>query len=205
VSITLARDIMAGEARALQLLIEEFAGRPEHTTLPSGVLYKYFGIVGTTDAILTAEDIDSARIVFRISMDWMEEENVGVRTVQLLRWTGSEWENLETRYLRADGEFMYFESLTEELGLFVAVGQRVVVPPPPPPPIPIVWPPLWVYVLLAMIAVIGGGFGYFMYRWWRRRLIKPPLPEAYRRLKAIRRAVARARRRIRRARRKKTE
>jgi PGF-pre-PGF domain-containing protein len=175
VSITLARDMVAGEAQALQLLIEEFAGSPEHTTLPSGVLYKYFGIVGTTDAILTAEDIDSARIVFRISMDWMKEENVGVRTIQLLRWTGSEWENLETRYLRADGEFMYFESSTEELGLFVAVGQRVVVPPPPPPPIPIIWPPLVVYALLAMLAVIGGGFGYFVYI-RRFRPIAPKVP-----------------------------
>jgi PGF-pre-PGF domain-containing protein len=200
VTITVARDVPADEARAFQITIEEFAGRPEYATIPPGIAYMYFGVV-TTD--LLPADIENTKIEFKIPRSWIEEKNVNWRTIRLLRWTGDGWENLETKFVRADADYRYFEAFAEGLSLFAAVGQVT-----PPRPLPIILPPILLLLLVSFILnlVFGTVLVYPRFVTWKRQRMLRRLkrvvirPKPRRIGKPVAERPPEARRRVRRAR-----
>ncbi|MEW6222233.1 MAG: PGF-pre-PGF domain-containing protein [Candidatus Hadarchaeota archaeon] len=162
VTITARLEVAGGEAMAAQISIEEFVQKPEWASaLENMHVYRYFGIVSST---VTNEDISSARIGFRVTREWVAQRGLDENTVRLYRWDGSSWENLSTRFQRADSDFMYFEAESEGLSLFAAAGEKVetlvIVP----------LPPFIIYALLTMFGVIGVGFGYWTYMSKIRRI-----------------------------------
>ena len=160
VSITVRQDVSSGEINALQTAIEEFTGRPEHVAVPSGVTYTYFGIVTTNVA---ADNISSAKVEFRVLRSWLEQNDVNEDTIKLLRWSGSEWQELLTSFLSSDPDYLYFDASMEGLSLFAATGQGRAVPPPP------VVPTSPMPVFYALMALFGamGGVAYAYVRWSR--------------------------------------
>ncbi|MFQ6130044.1 MAG: PGF-pre-PGF domain-containing protein, partial [Candidatus Hadarchaeaceae archaeon] len=161
VSITVTQDVSSSEAKALQITIEEFAGRLEQVALLSGVTYHYFGIVNTN---IISSDISSSLVEFKISRSWVEQNDIDEGTIKLFKWSGSEWQELQTRFLRADSEYLYFEALAEGLSLFAATGQQKVTPPPV---VPIPFSPMPVFFALMAIFGVMGGIVYAYIRWFR--------------------------------------
>jgi PGF-pre-PGF domain-containing protein len=162
VTLTVARDTPEGEAKATQVSIVEFVQAPEWASALENLhVYRYFGIVTTT---IANENISSARIGFKVTREWVDQNGLDENSVILYRWTGNNWENLLTKFLRADSEFFYFEAESAGLSLFAAGGQKrvllIIVP----------LPPMVIYALLTMIGVIGAGFGYWTYMSKIRRL-----------------------------------
>jgi PGF-pre-PGF domain-containing protein len=181
VSITVTQDVMKAGVRALQITVEEFAGGTEQVAVPSGVTYRYFWIVTTN---ITSSDISSTKVEFRVLRSWLEQNDIDEGTIKLLRWSGSEWQELLTRLLSADLDYLYFEASMEGLSLFTATGQQRVVPPPPVVPTP----PSPMPVFFALMAIFGvtGGVAYAYIRWFRP--ISPRIP--LKRLKMPRPAVS---------------
>lgn len=179
VSITVTQDVSGGEVETLQIAIEEFTGRPERVAVPSGVTYHYFGIVTTN---VTAENISSSLVEFKILRLWVEQNGIDEGTIKLLRWSNSEWQRLQTRFLNADSEYLYFEASTEGLSLFAATGEQKVIPPP----VPMRPSPMPVFYTLMVIFGAMGGVAYAYIRWFRP--ISPRI--SLKRLKVSRPAVS---------------
>jgi PGF-pre-PGF domain-containing protein len=176
VSITVENDVQIGQIRVVEIEVEEFVGRPEYAAIPPGVVYGYFGNI-TTD--IPTKDIGLIKVEFRVPRSWVERENIDENTIRLLRWVGNEWENLETKFLENDADYLYFESRAEGFSLFAVIGQKrapVSLPAIPPEVIlPPTAPPIGIMALLLIVGAISiSTFVTFqIVRWTKRRALKP--------------------------------
>jgi len=173
VSITVTQDVIDAGVSALQITVEEFAGSPEQVAVPSGVIYPYFGIVTTN---VTAANISSTEVEFRVLRSWIEQNDIDEGTIKLFRYS-SGWQRLSTRAVRADSTYLYYEATTSGFTLFAAAGEKRV-----PPAVPIVF-----YVLLSLGVALGGSA--LAYRLYKLKRPPKPIHEPYFILKRLEKAV----------------
>jgi PGF-pre-PGF domain-containing protein len=157
VAVTVKQSVSSGEIRALQIGIEELAEMPEWAAAPSGVVYKYLGIITTS---ISTTSIQSTKVEIKVPRSWIEQNNVNENTIKLLRWANNRWENLPTTFIIEDNGYLSFEASAEGFSLWGVAGEEkpsvttVILP---------VMPPMIIFALLSMFGVIGGGLGYFVY------------------------------------------
>jgi PGF-pre-PGF domain-containing protein len=140
--------------------IEVFARKPAETPALDLPVYSFFDI----NSNINTTQIKGAIIEFKVARSWIEQNNIDVTTIRLLSLDGS-WQELPTRYLDENADYMYFEAETSEFLLFTVVGKSAV---PLPPPATLALPtPLW---LLSVLPVgIGAGFALYYRMTWRIR------------------------------------
>lgn len=68
--------------------------------------------------------IGDVLVRFRVKNSWIETNNVARTEIQLLNWSGSEWNPLESRMINKDDNYTYFESKTTGLSLFAISGLK---------------------------------------------------------------------------------
>lgn len=87
----------------------------------SGLVYKYLDI--TTNVPNTA--ISKAKIKFRVSKSWVDDNDIDKNTVVLKRYVDDDWASLETTMLREDDNYYYFEAATTGFSTFAVTGQKL--------------------------------------------------------------------------------
>jgi PGF-pre-PGF domain-containing protein len=86
----------------------------------STLTYEYFKIEALN---LKPDDIVQVNLEIKIPKIWVKEKNKSLEDFTLLAYRG-EWQDIETKYARQDGEYYYFEASVNNLGYFVIVGKE---------------------------------------------------------------------------------
>lgn len=95
--------------------------------LPGGTVYSYINV---TVKNIQDSDLDEVRMNFRVPKSWMEENNVEISGVKMLRFGSGEWEELETLLISEDSDSVSYVSITHGFSIFAIVGESKVVPQP---------------------------------------------------------------------------
>jgi len=136
----------------VKVTIDILAAPPAEVPAPIMSVYAFFDISTNVEA----GGIREATVEFKISKSWIEQNGIDEGTIKLLRYHNGEWQELSTRLVSSDSEYLYFEATTPGFSLFVATGEKI--SPSPPPPVAPSGLPLLPLVVLSTIAVGMGGF-----------------------------------------------
>ncbi len=94
-------------------IIEELKSRSTLTpTEPEGEVYRYLNIWVGNGGFATPENIEGAVVGFRVSRDWIIENNVDADSIILQHFSESRWNLLPTTRIGEDEEYIYFEAET---------------------------------------------------------------------------------------------
>lgn len=117
--------------------------------------------------------IENAKIQFRVSRDWLEQNSVDENSVRLLRFNG-EWQELPTKLDNITDFYMYYEAESPGFSVFAVAGQSAGAPVS-------LGFPLGFYAVLSIVGVAGGVSAFY---WFRMRPMKPfvSLPRLKRRV-----------------------
>ncbi|VVB54185.1 Carboxypeptidase regulatory-like domain protein [uncultured archaeon] len=87
-----------------------------------GLVYKNANIWVGTAGFATPKNIKDALIKFRVANSWMSENSVQNSALVLEKWDGSNWIQLETKFLSKDDTYSYFEGRTNSFSPFAIVA-----------------------------------------------------------------------------------
>jgi len=97
--------------------------KPANTADVSGMAYYYFNITTTN---LTATDIATATIEFKVNKSWINENDLDETTITLNRYSNitGNWCVLPTTKIEEDNTSLYFESETHGFSFFAVSGEK---------------------------------------------------------------------------------
>lgn len=105
--------------------VEVLNNAPEGVPVPSGNAYRLLSItVGSQDAV-SGGNADNIRISFKVSWEWIRENNIDPATIHLARYHDGEWQQLPTDRISDDGGYMYFVAETPGFSIFSVVGDEM--------------------------------------------------------------------------------
>lgn len=108
--------------RNAEITIQEI-GKPVNITNVTGIPYCYFNITTTN---LTATDIATATIEFKVNKSWINENDIDETTITLNRYSNitGNWRALPTTKIEEDNTSLYFESETPGFSFFAVSGEK---------------------------------------------------------------------------------
>lgn len=99
------------------------------TSPPTGTIYRNLNIWLGTSGFAVPRNIREAIIRFRIDNSWLSSENIDAGKITMMKWDGSQWISLETKQVRTDGNFAYYEARTNSFSPFAISGVKTVPTP----------------------------------------------------------------------------
>lgn len=99
------------------------------TSLPPGTIYKNLNIWLGTSGFAVPRNIREAIIKFRVNNVWLSSENIDASKVSIMKWDGSQWISLETKQVRTDDNFAYYEAKANSFSPFAIGGVKTVATP----------------------------------------------------------------------------
>jgi len=129
-----------------------------------------------TSGFAVPRNIREGIIKFRVDNSWLSGEKIDPGKVTMMKWDGSQWITLEIKQVKTDGNFAYYEALTNSFSPFAIGGVKAVTTPGASPTAapgvsptaapPVVSPPtalnwmLMVVVAVVAIIIIAGAYFY---------------------------------------------
>lgn len=104
--------------------IDEVPSETEDITI-----YSYIELKLTSENITVSEDdLEEITIEFKVPLIWINENNIDVNTITMMRYHNGQWSQLPTTYLEGqdDGTYAYFEAITTGTSTFAIVGSEVI-------------------------------------------------------------------------------
>jgi hypothetical protein len=90
-------------------------------TKPESEVYEYFEV----DLVkIKDSDIVNAEILFEVDFDWLEQNSFATDDVLLQRYVESVWNDLDTEYLRRQGDEVYYRSESPGFSYFAITGGK---------------------------------------------------------------------------------
>ncbi len=126
--------------------------KPPGAAEPPRLVQSYFSVEASGS-------IESAKIQFRVSKEWAEQNFVDEGSIKLLRLNGG-WQELPTKLVQTTDFYLYYEAESPGFSVFAVAGQSA------GPPAPLV-----LYAAVLSVAGVAGGFSAFY--WFRVRPMKP--------------------------------
>ena len=140
----------------------------EYKLLVDEDIYTYLEIsIKADDQLMEDADIDSLTIKFKVTQNWIDNENINKSKVKLVRYHNGTWQNLTTTIIDEDETYVYYEAVTSGTSTFAVVGGKMVdvgeEEPEEPGTMP--WYLIIIGVIVAILLVIvflfKSGFLYF--------------------------------------------
>lgn len=105
--------------------VEVLSQKPDDVAESSGKFYKVMNInIGRTGTI-SSDNANDINIEFRVSKEWIRENNIDVSTIRLSRYHDDQWNDLPTYQEREEGEYVYFYAETPGFSVFEIVGDEI--------------------------------------------------------------------------------
>lgn len=106
--------------------VQVLSDRPEGVSVPPGKQYQLMSIDVGSEGTISSHNADNIRINFKVSWDWIKENNIDPSTIRLTRYHDGEWQELPTGKVSDDGQFIHFVAETPGFSIFSVVGEELV-------------------------------------------------------------------------------
>ncbi len=145
------------------------------TSSPPGNIHKNVNIWLGTSGFSVPKNIREGIVRFRVDNSWLSDETIDDGSISMMRWDGSQWISLETKQVRKDDNYTYYETFTDSFSPFTITGVKEA-PVSTPTTVPgigaspavtplAVMPPMalnWILYVVAAIILIGAVYYYAM-------------------------------------------
>jgi len=123
--------LMSSEDNNVRFRIEKLKELPPEIPMP-GVAVLILNIEPTMSKVAEVK----GKIRFGIEVEKLREKGFDPNAVAvvLLKWDGSKWIELSTKFLSSDGKYNYYEAETQSFSYFAAVLKPLPTPTPTPTP-----------------------------------------------------------------------
>ena len=88
--------------------------------IPDGLIYRYVDLITSN---IEEENTDSIKIRLKVPILFYIENDIDPRRTKLQRWTGSDWDVLNTSQIGSDDTYYYFRTLSDSLSLFAITAE----------------------------------------------------------------------------------
>ncbi|WP_410508139.1 TIGR04279 domain-containing protein [Methanosarcina hadiensis] len=115
-------------AGKITTIVEELKGRSSLTPVdPEGAVYKYLNIWVGNGGFANSNNIENAVAGFKISKDWINENNINMDTIVLQHFDGTQWESLKAEKVGEDDKYIYFEAEPPGFSPFAITASKNVI------------------------------------------------------------------------------
>lgn len=112
---------------AITLRVEVLKGTSKLVTAsPPGTVYK------NVNAWLGTKRVKEALIRFKVENLWISSNNFATSDVNLVKWDGSKWVQIETTEKSKDSTYTYYEAKSDTFSEFAITGLKAIVEVPTP-------------------------------------------------------------------------
>lgn len=109
--------------RNVNLVVSTLAEKPsEIVKAVKGRVYQYFEI---NSSGITDENIEEAFIEFRVSGQWVSENNIDRDSITLYRYHGDKWQGLETESVSTEDGFYNYRAKIPGFSYFAIIGEEI--------------------------------------------------------------------------------
>ncbi|MDP2217788.1 MAG: PKD domain-containing protein [Methanolobus sp.] len=106
--------------------VQVLSERPEGISNPPGNSYQLMSIDVGSQGTISNHNADNIRINFKVSREWIRENNIDPATIRMTRYNDGKWEELPTQSENEDDEYLYFVAQTQGFSIFSVVGDKFV-------------------------------------------------------------------------------
>ncbi len=118
------------DLKGVKLTVSKLEYKPEEIIeipIKNNSVYAYLDIKLTADDVYIEEDgLESMRFIFEVKWSWINENNIDKKTILLVRYHDTEWQNLTTTYLGGNDNYVYYKAETPGLSTFAVVGSELI-------------------------------------------------------------------------------
>lgn len=86
--------------------------------------YSVMSIDVGSPGTISEHNAENIIIHFKVSREWIEENDIDVSTIRMARYHGGQWQDLPTNQLREEEEFIHFTVKTPGFSIFSVVGDK---------------------------------------------------------------------------------
>jgi PGF-pre-PGF domain-containing protein len=109
-------------AQTVTITVTKLAGKPASVVHEiSGKVYKYIEINASN---LVEENISNIKIQFQVNKSWISSNNINRATIALNRYKDNIWQELTTKELSEDNDYLYYEAETPGFSTFAVTGEE---------------------------------------------------------------------------------
>ncbi|WP_319507323.1 PKD domain-containing protein [uncultured Methanolobus sp.] len=105
--------------------VQVLSSSPEGVPSVSGNSYQMMSIDVGSEGTISSDSADNVKIHFKVSKQWIEDNNIDISTIRMTRYHGEQWNDLPTSQESEDDEYFYFYSETPGFSIFSVVGDEV--------------------------------------------------------------------------------
>nr|WP_321496323.1 PGF-pre-PGF domain-containing protein [uncultured Methanolobus sp.] len=105
--------------------VQVLSGNPDDVPSPSGKSYQMLSIDVGSEGTISSDSAGNVKIHFKVSKQWIEENNIDISTIHMTRYHGEQWNDLPTYQEREDDEYFYFYAETPGFSIFEVVGDEI--------------------------------------------------------------------------------
>jgi len=95
--------------------------KPSNLIEPLGILHQY--VVIATDKI-KEDDIEFVSINFKVSKEWINENDIDESSINLNRYIDNSWKKLKTNKRDFDSNYVYFNAMSPGFSVFAITGEK---------------------------------------------------------------------------------
>jgi len=95
-------------------------------------VYSYLEINLTAESQTVADENMEINITFKVTKEWIENNNISKKTVTLMRYHNGKWQKLSTTRLNESDIYVYYTATTTGTSTFAVVGGNIETIEPPP-------------------------------------------------------------------------
>jgi PGF-pre-PGF domain-containing protein len=103
------------DANNVKISVKNYETKPSSVSDTSNEVYQYLDI-GLSN--LENKDLSYAIVTFEVSEEWLDENSITKEEVILLRYVDSSWQELETSFVKVDGNNFVYTSTTAGFSTF---------------------------------------------------------------------------------------
>lgn len=112
-------------AGAITATVEELKGKSSFASVePEGIVYRHLNIWLGNNGYANSNNIENAVVGFKVSKEWISENNINADTIKLQHFNGDKWDSLDTEKVGEDDKDINFEAETLGFSPFAITASK---------------------------------------------------------------------------------
>ncbi len=125
--IIITSNINAGDTTVMTEILRGTSS--QINSAPPGIVYKNINIIVGSPRFAIPKNIKEAVIKFRVENSWITNNSLVSSDVNMVKWEGSKWVQINTSEINKNASYTYYEAKTDSFSAFAITGLKSVVVP----------------------------------------------------------------------------